>query len=82
MKLDKNMVKLKKEQLKFFNKFKTFSEESDENIMIFQNTKEYILQREINMKCLNCGKSLKKEILTKSIRIHLCKKCRMIYDLF
>lgn len=41
--------------------------------------KERFIQREINMECLNCGKSLKKEIMGRKIRIHLCEDCRGYY---
>jgi hypothetical protein len=41
--------------------------------------KERFINREINMECLNCGKSLKDEIMGRKIHIHLCSECRMHY---
>lgn len=41
--------------------------------------KERFIQREIRMECLNCGRSLHREIMDKKIHIHLCKNCRMYY---
>jgi DNA-directed RNA polymerase subunit RPC12/RpoP len=43
-----------------------------------EREREKIIQREINQKCLECGKSLNKEIMQKTIHIHLCTDCRRI----
>lgn len=37
-----------------------------------------MLDREKNMQCLKCGKSLHREIMDKIIHIHLCKDCRIV----
>ena len=39
--------------------------------------KEEVLGREKSMKCLKCGISLHREILDKTIHLHLCEKCRI-----
>ena len=35
------------------------------------------IQREIEMRCLNCGRSLHDDIMSRKIRIHLCQICRL-----
>ena len=42
-----------------------------------EKARKEILQRELNLECLNCGKSLHRKIMNKEIHIHLCEKCRM-----
>lgn len=47
-----------------------------------EEERKRILDRERAMTCLSCGKSLKRKILDRKIRIHFCEKCRIeeMYD--
>lgn len=38
-----------------------------------------IINRELRMRCLNCGVSLYNEIMNYQIHIHLCRNCRLLY---
>ena len=41
------------------------------------NIRELMLRREVEMKCLNCGKDISQRILHNEIHIHLCDNCRI-----
>ena len=42
-----------------------------------REAKKEVINNELKMNCLECGKDLHKSILEKKIRIHLCKICRL-----
>lgn len=54
------------------NKF--FRSQESEPKVPFTNP---IIQREIAMECLSCGKSISDEIISRRFRLHLCTECRI-----